>query len=167
MTVNRSPDSLKKGSHRSTPLFQEAGSLKTSNIRTLTLKRRATKVRQMLGTTNTIRKSTGETFRNASCGNNHKVYNLKTVGAVIERLCAWREIAAKQLACLTDQQFQIMELVLSGSSSKNIATDLGISRRTVENHRALVMKKTGSKSLRALGRLALAASWDNPDTSIP
>ena len=58
------------------------------------------------------------------------------------------------LAFLTPRQHQIMDLVLAGERSKNIATDLGISRRTVENHRAMIMKKTGSKSIPALARLA-------------
>ena len=55
------------------------------------------------------------------------------------------------------RQRQIMELMLAGHPSKNIAADLGLSQRTVENHRAAVMKKTGSHSLSALIRLALAA----------
>lgn len=49
-------------------------------------------------------------------------------------------------------------MILAGHPNKNIAADLGISQRTVENHRASIMTKTGSKSLPALARLALAAS---------
>ncbi len=71
---------------------------------------------------------------------------------------AWQEVAANHLAGLTPRQRQIMDMVLAGQPSKNIAADLGISQRTVENHRASIMKKTGSKSLPALARLALAAT---------
>jgi two-component system, chemotaxis family, CheB/CheR fusion protein len=80
------------------------------------------------------------------------------------KLAVRREAAAAHLAGLTARQRQIMELVLAGHPSKNIAADLGISQRTVENHRAAVMKKTGSHSLSALIRLALAAA---PDTAPP
>ena len=73
------------------------------------------------------------------------------------KLAVQQEVAATHLAGLTARQRQIMELVLAGHPSKNIAADLGISQRTVENHRAAVMKKTGSHSLSALIRLALAA----------
>jgi two-component system CheB/CheR fusion protein len=51
-----------------------------------------------------------------------------------------------------------MEMVLAGAPSKNIAADLGISQRTVENHRAEIMKRTGAKSLPELARLAVAAA---------
>ncbi|HLG89248.1 MAG TPA: response regulator, partial [Alphaproteobacteria bacterium] len=74
------------------------------------------------------------------------------------KLSAWRETAATHIAGLSPRQREIMELVLAGHPSKNIAADLGISQRTVENHRAAIMRKTGSKSLPALARLALAAS---------
>jgi len=69
-----------------------------------------------------------------------------------------RDIAVSRVASLTARQRQIMDLVLAGHPSKNIAADLGISQRTVDNHRAAIMKKTGSKSLPALIRLAIAAS---------
>jgi two-component system CheB/CheR fusion protein len=58
-----------------------------------------------------------------------------------------------------------MALVLAGHPSKNIASDLGISQRTVENHRASIMAKTGATSLPALARLALAAALTNRPVS--
>ena len=70
---------------------------------------------------------------------------------------AWRQSASKCLADLTLREHEVMDLVLAGYPSKNIAADLRISQRTVENHRASIMKKTGSKSIPALIRLALAA----------
>ena len=76
------------------------------------------------------------------------------------KVVAWREEAVQHLAGLTARQREIMELVLAGHPSKNIAADLGISQRTVENHRAAIMARSGVKSLPALARLALAAAWD-------
>jgi DNA-binding NarL/FixJ family response regulator len=60
------------------------------------------------------------------------------------------ESAAQRVAQLTPRQRQIMDMVLAGYPSKNIAADIGISQRTVEKHRAEIMKRTGSKSLPAL-----------------
>lgn len=79
------------------------------------------------------------------------------------KLSAWRESAASQISTLTPRQHEIMTLVLAGHPNKNIAADLHISQRTVENHRALIMKKTGAASVPALTRLALAASWKSGD----
>jgi two-component system CheB/CheR fusion protein len=62
------------------------------------------------------------------------------------------------VATLTRRQLDVMAMVLAGHPSKNIAADLGISQRTVENHRASIMRKTGARSLPALARLALAAA---------
>jgi len=76
---------------------------------------------------------------------------------------AWREAAANHMAALTPRQRQIMDLVLAGHPSKNIAADLGISQRTVETHRASIMKKTGAKSLPALARLALVVAGNDAD----
>ena len=78
------------------------------------------------------------------------------------KLTAWHAAAAEQMAGLTQRQREIMAMVLAGHPSKNIAADLGISQRTVENHRASIMHKTGMSSLPALARLALAASSADP-----
>src|ERR1700722_4616655 len=94
----------------------------------------------------------------------HSVELLAGVGRALElsrdsgKLLEWRQEAADHLVGLTRRQHQVMEMVLAGHPSKNIAADLGISQRTVENHRASIMKRTGSKSLPALARLAFLAS---------
>ena len=75
---------------------------------------------------------------------------------------AVRQAAHQHVASLTVRQREIMQMVLAGHPSKNIAADLHISQRTVENHRASIMKRTGSKSLPDLARLALAAASINP-----
>jgi DNA-binding CsgD family transcriptional regulator len=80
------------------------------------------------------------------------------------RLFGLHDAAEKRLASLTLREGQIMKLVLSGHPSKNIAADLGISQRTVENHRASIMRRTGSRSLPELARLAIAADWTMPVT---
>ena len=77
---------------------------------------------------------------------------------------AGRDEAASSIAGLTSRQHQIMDMVLAGYSSRRIAAELNISQRTVENHRASIMQKTGSKSLPALARVALtAAAYDVPE----
>ncbi|WP_277964974.1 response regulator [Pseudomonas sp. RIT-To-2] len=73
------------------------------------------------------------------------------------KMLASRQEAIGYIATLTVRQRQIMDLVLAGHPSKNIAVDLGISQRTVENHRASIMARTHSRSIPALARLALAA----------
>ena len=69
-----------------------------------------------------------------------------------------RETAALRVAGLTTRERQILDLVLAGHPSRKIAANLGISQRTVDNHRAAIMRKTGSKSLPALVRTALATA---------
>jgi DNA-binding CsgD family transcriptional regulator len=83
---------------------------------------------------------------------------LREKDELVRELYAWREEAANHVAGLTPRQRTVMELVLGGLSSRSIAAELGISQRTVENHRAAIMRKTSVKSVPALVRLALAVS---------
>lgn len=68
------------------------------------------------------------------------------------------DAAARRVDGLSKRQREILDLVLAGHPSKNIAADLGISQRTVEGHRAAIMKKLGVKSLPALACMAMAAA---------
>jgi two-component system CheB/CheR fusion protein len=70
---------------------------------------------------------------------------------------AERKIAATKIESLTARQRRILDLVLTGAPSKKIAADLDISQRTVDSHRAVIMRKVGAKSLPDLIRIALTA----------
>jgi two-component system CheB/CheR fusion protein len=74
------------------------------------------------------------------------------------KLSAWRQTAAGLIAGLTPRERDVMDRVVEGRPNKIIAHDLGISQRTVENHRAAVMKRTGVASLPDLIRLVMAAA---------
>jgi FixJ family two-component response regulator len=69
---------------------------------------------------------------------------------------AERREAEARMKGLTRRQKQILDLVLAGAPTKTIAADLNLSQRTVDNHRAAIMRKLGAKSLPSLIRIALA-----------
>jgi len=54
---------------------------------------------------------------------------------------------------LTPREAEVMEMVVQGCANKVIAMDLGVSQRTVELHRARVMRKMNVRSLAELVRL--------------
>ena len=62
--------------------------------------------------------------------------------------------AAARLASLTEREREVMKLAVAGMGNKEIAKQLGISHRTVEIHKAHVMKKTGAANLIELARIA-------------
>ncbi len=98
------------------------------------------------------------------------IKRLRGLAAAAGNAIAIREDAAARLAVLTKRERQIMDLVVDGHPNKNIAADLGVSQRTVENHRASIMRKTKVKSLPALARLVVAAALidpPGPHTNLP
>jgi len=56
---------------------------------------------------------------------------------------------------LTARQRQVMELAVAGLSNKEIGSQLDISPKTVENHRAWVMERIGARNIADLVRLAM------------
>ncbi len=57
---------------------------------------------------------------------------------------------------LTPREFQVLELIANGASSKEAGRHLGISPRTIEVHRARVMEKLGAKNTIDLVHIVLS-----------
>jgi FixJ family two-component response regulator len=66
-----------------------------------------------------------------------------------------RDEVARRMERLTPREKEVMSMVVSGKANKVIAIDLGVSERTVEIHRARVMKKMEATSLPHLVRMVL------------
>lgn len=58
---------------------------------------------------------------------------------------------------LTARELELLRLVVDGQSNKAIASQMGISIKTVANHRANLMAKTGALNAADLARLATLA----------
>lgn len=68
------------------------------------------------------------------------------------------QMIKERFATLSKREKDVLTGLLDGQSNKIIAHALGISARTVEVHRAHMMKKTQATSLAELVRMALVAS---------
>ena len=60
----------------------------------------------------------------------------------------------KPCEALTDRERQIMAAILAGSTSRDVANKLGISVKTVENHRTNLMRKLNVHSVATLSQWA-------------
>jgi FixJ family two-component response regulator len=59
----------------------------------------------------------------------------------------------QRLATLTPRHREILRLVLAGKRNKQIAYELRLSARTVENHRQEMMRRMGASTAGELGSL--------------
>jgi len=66
-----------------------------------------------------------------------------------------------RLALLTPRESEVLGKVVAGKSNKVIASDLGLSTRTVEIHRSRVMEKMQADSLAHLVRMYVAVETEN------
>ena len=62
---------------------------------------------------------------------------------------------------LSPRQRQVLDLVTAGLSNKEIGSQLNISPKTVENHRAWLMHRTGARNLADLVRMAMKVAREN------
>ena len=67
-----------------------------------------------------------------------------------------RDEIRRRVQLLTPREKQVMDLVVQGRPNKSVGTALGLSPKTVEVHRANVMKKMAAGSLAELVRMVLA-----------
>jgi len=68
----------------------------------------------------------------------------------------------QRLGLLTRRELEVMSLVVEGYSSKEIASQLDVSFKTVEAHRAKIMRKMEARSVPHLIRMSLMRTGDRP-----
>jgi FixJ family two-component response regulator len=71
---------------------------------------------------------------------------------------------ARRIRSLSPREREVLDLVLAGKHSKEIAAELGIASKTVDTHRANIMQKLHADSLPALFRMVLFARGDGEIT---
>ena len=74
-----------------------------------------------------------------------------------------RRLFAARSAALTPREREVMELLVAGGTTRSMAAELSLSPKTVEVHRARVMKKMESPSLAALVRLVVLGQMQDLD----
>ena len=78
------------------------------------------------------------------------INNALAVDAAARRSSARKDNLDQHLAVLTEREREVLDQVLTGCSSKQIARELDISHRTVESHRLNVLRKLKVASVKEL-----------------
>jgi len=64
-----------------------------------------------------------------------------------------KQVLAERLAKLTDREKEVLDFLLLGKLNKEIADELGVSRRTVEVHRSRIREKMQARGIADLIRM--------------
>ncbi len=102
-----------------------------------------------------------------------KPFNENELLALIERMfvqarasfarCASDLQRRELMARLTGREVQVLDRILAGRLNKQIANDLAVSIKTVEAHRAKIMKKFKAATIADLLKTVLTASHETSD----
>lgn len=79
-----------------------------------------------------------------------------------QRSMRMREIR-ERLDRLTAKEVSVLDRILKGRPNKLMAAELKVSERTVENRRREIFRKSETKSVAELVRLAIEAGWDDTE----
>ena len=74
---------------------------------------------------------------------------------IVEQARSPKKNAAEPFSTLSAREREVLHLIADGLSAKEIASDLGISTKTVEAHRTSLMRKLGARKATELVRYAL------------
>ncbi len=75
--------------------------------------------------------------------------------AQTRRRRARRQLAEERLSKLTPGEREVLNLILEGKMNKEIAAELGLSTRTIEDRRAKLMKKMDASCVAELVQLVM------------
>lgn len=78
-------------------------------------------------------------------------------GDLVDRFVRAADTGQSPLQLLTPRQRQILQLIAEGQSTKEIASRLNLSVKTVESHRALLMERLGIHDVAGLTLFAARA----------
>lgn len=85
----------------------------------------------------------------------HVFLTPSVTSSVVDDFVRHRDVPSVDEALLTPRQLDVLRLISQGFSTKEVALRLGLSAKTVETHRTLLMTRLGIRNLAGLVQYAL------------
>ena len=76
----------------------------------------------------------------------------------VEPVAIKRSVERSSFGALTPRERDVLDQLVAGASNKEAGRTLGISPRTIEDHRANIMKKLGARNAADLVRIVMTAA---------